>query len=220
MASVSPGGRPGRLITLEGVEGAGKSTQAARLAAWLEARGVRVVATAEPDGTPLGAGIRRLLGTAGPVAPVTEALLFVASRAEHVRAVLRPALAAGAVVVCDRFVDSTLAYQGHGRGVALERLAELNRLATDGLVPDLTIVLDLDAAEGLRRARARRGAAPDGDPFERLALEFHERVRKGYWAIRDREPERVVVVDAQRPEAVVARDLAGLAARRLGLPGP
>jgi dTMP kinase len=220
MASVSPAGRPGRLITLEGVEGAGKSTQAARLAAWLGARGLRVVATAEPDGTPLGAGIRHLLGTAGPVAPITEALLFVASRAEHVRGVVRPALAAGAVVVCDRFVDSTLAYQGHGRGLALDRLAELNRLATDGLVPGLTIVLDLDVAAGLRRVRARRGAAPDADPFERLGLEFHERVRKGYWAIRDREPERVVVVDAERPEAVVAHEIARLAAGRLGLAAP
>lgn len=217
MASVSPDGRGGRLITVEGVEGAGKSTQAARLAAWLGTRGVRVVATAEPDGTRLGAGIRHLLGAAGPVAPVTEALLFVASRAEHVRTVIRPALAAGAVVVCDRYVDSTLAYQGHGRGLALDLVAGLNRLAADGVVPSLTIVLDLDVAEGLRRVRARRGAEPDADPFERLSLEFHERVRKGYWAIRDREPERVVVVDAQRPEAVVAREIAALVAGRLGL---
>jgi dTMP kinase len=217
MASVHVEGPRGRLVTLEGVEGAGKSTQAERLCAWLAGRGVRVVATAEPDGTPLGAGVRRLLGEVGALAPVTEALLFAASRAEHVRAVIRPALAAGAVVVCDRFVDSTVAYQGYGRGVPQDVVAAVNRVATAGLVPDLTIVLDLDVAEGLRRVGSRRGDVAGADPFERLGLEFHERVRKGYWAIRGREPGRVVVVDAHRPEAMVAAEIATLVADRLGL---
>jgi len=218
MVAARPDGPRGRLITVEGVEGAGKSTQVEALRAWLEARGVSVLATAEPDGTPLGAHLRRVLGEVDRVTPLTETLLFAASRAEHVQRVIRPALAAGQVVLCDRFVDSTVAYQGYGRGVSLETIAQLNRLAADGLWPDLTLVLDLDVAEGLRRVRARRGALAASDPFERLAVEFHERVRKGYWAIRDREPERVVLVDTDRSKGVVAAEIAALVSGRLGLP--
>ena len=220
MAAARPDGPRGRLITVEGVEGAGKSTQIEHLRSWLTARGVSVVRTAEPDGTPLGARLRQVLGEVDRVAPVTEALIFAASRAEHVQGVVRPGLDAGHVVLCDRYVDSTIAYQGYGRGLALETIAQLNRLATDGVMPDLTLVLDLDVAEGLRRARARRGALAACDPFERLALEFHERVRKGYWAIRDRDPDRVVLVDADRPVEVVAAAIAALVARRLGLAPP
>jgi dTMP kinase len=220
MAAARPDGPRGRLITVEGVEGAGKTTQVEALRAWLVERGVSVVATAEPDGTPLGAGLRRVLGEVDRVAPLTEALLFAASRAEHVQRVIRPALAAGQVVLCDRYVDSTVAYQGYGRGVALETVAQLNHLATGGVTPDLTLVLDLDVAEGLRRARARRGAAAACDPFERLAIEFHERVRKGYWAIRDREPARVTLVDADRAQRLVAAEIAALVGRRLGLESP
>jgi dTMP kinase len=220
MAAASPSSPPGRLITLEGVEGAGKSTQVEALRRWLEARGVSVLATAEPDGTPLGAGLRRLLGDMDRVTPATEALLFAASRAEHVARVIRPALAAGQIVLCDRYVDSTVAYQGYGRGVPLEIIAQLNRVATAGVMPDLTLMLDLDVAEGLRRVRARGGALAACDPFERLALEFHERVRKGYWAIRDREPERVSVIDADRAPGVVADEIAAVVARRLELPWP
>jgi dTMP kinase len=217
MAAARPDGPRGRLITVEGVEGAGKSTQVEGLRAWLAERGVPVVATSEPDGTPVGATLRRVLGEVDRVAPLTEALLFAASRAEHVQRVIGPALAAGQIVVCDRYVDSTVAYQGYGRGLSLETIAQLNQLATDGLMPDLTLVLDLDVAEGLRRARARRGARAACDPFERLALEFHERVRKGFWAIRDREPERVIVVDADRPRPVVAADIVRHVSHRLGL---
>jgi dTMP kinase len=220
MAGVRPAGSRGCLITLEGVEGAGKSTQLDSLRAWLAGRGLAVVTTAEPDGTPLGAGLRRLLGEVDRVAPVAEALLFAASRAEHVRRVIRPALAAGQVVLCDRYLDSTVAYQGHGRGLPLEVIAHLNQLATDGVVPDLTLVFDLDVAEGLRRVRARQGALAACDPFERLAIEFHERVRKGYWAIRDREPDRVVLIDADRPEAAVAAEVRTVVARRLGVAPP
>src|SRR5437867_121629 len=174
MAAGSRSGPSGRLITIEGVEGAGKSTQVTRLAAWLEDEGYRVCATSEPDGSPVGLHLRQLLGTLPAVDPLTEAFLFAASRAEHVRRVIRPSLAAGAIVLCDRFADSTLAYQGHGRGVPLDTIAALNRLATDGLAPDLTILLDLDVAEGLERVRRRRGTgrgAPT-DPFEGLGLEF------------------------------------------------
>jgi dTMP kinase len=146
-------------------------------------------------------------------------LLFVAARAEHVRRVVRPALDRGETVVCDRYGDSTTAYQGYGRGVALELIDTLNRLATDGLRPDLTVVLDLDVAEGLRRIACR---GPDGpgegpDPFERLPLDFHERVRKGYRAIHEHEPGRVVLVDADRPAEAVAAEVRELVAVRFGL---
>ena len=214
----------GRLISVEGIEGAGKSSQVERLGAWLRTRGLRVVTTTEPDGTPLGARVRRLLGELAALDPLAECLLFAAARAEHVRRVIRPALDGGAVVICDRYVDSTAAYQGYGRGVPLELVAELNRVATDGLAPALTIVLDLDVAEGLRRARARGPTLPasrrgdlDSDPFERLGLDFHERVRKGYQAIHEREPERVVLIDAARPEAAVAAAVRAAVAARLGL---
>jgi dTMP kinase len=220
MVAARPDGPRGRLITVEGVEGAGKSTQVAILRAWLAGRGVSVLTTSEPDGTPLGANLRHVLGEVDRVSPLTETLLFTASRAEHVRQVVQPALAAGQVVLCDRYVDSTVAYQGYGRGLSLETVGQLNRLATDGLMPDLTLVLDLDVAEGLRRVRARRGALAACDPFERLAIEFHERVRKGYWAIRDREPDRVALIDADRAQTVVAADIAVLVARRLGLDPP
>src|SRR5262249_50062579 len=147
MVAARPDGPRGRLITVEGVEGAGKSTQVETLRAWLVARGVSVLATAEPDGTPLGAGLRRGRGEVDPVPPWPAALLFAASRAEHVQRVIRPALTASQLVLCDRYVDSTVAYQGYGRGVSLETVAQLNRLATDGVLPDLTLVLDLDVAE-------------------------------------------------------------------------
>lgn len=205
-----------RLITIEGVEGAGKSTQVALLADWLRTRGQAVVATAEPDGTPLGVEVRRVLGAVSPLEPLTEALLFAAARVEHVRHVIRPALARGAVVLCDRYTDSTVAYQGAGRGVPLDLIATWNRAATGGLVPLLTLVLDLDVGEGLRRARAR-GAGADPDPFERRELEFHERVRKAYWALQAREPDRVQLIDAGRPPAAVAAEVRARVAARLGL---
>jgi dTMP kinase len=216
-------GLAGRFITFEGVEGAGKSTQMARLASWLEAQGTPVRATSEPDGSPLGPWVRRVLAERSPLDPLTECFLFATARAEHVRRVVRPALDRGAVVLCDRYADSTVVYQGHGRGVPLEVVAELNRLATDGLAPDLTLVLDLDAAEGLRRAHGRTdppASAPPAagaDPFERLGLEFHERVRKGYHAIHEREPARVEVVDASRPAAAVAAAIRAVVSARFGI---
>ncbi|HEV8306356.1 MAG TPA: dTMP kinase [Methylomirabilota bacterium] len=210
----------GRLITVEGVEGAGKSTQVARLAAWLEGLGVRLATTSEPDGSPLGPWVRQLLAERSPLDPVTECFAFALARAEHVRRVIRPALDGGAVVVCDRYADSTVAYQGYGRGVPLDVIAGLNRVATDGLVPDLTIVLDLDVAEGLRRARGRpHDAALSPDPFERLGLEFHERVRKGYRAIHEREPARVELVDAHQPAEALAEAIRVVVAARFGRGG-
>jgi dTMP kinase len=225
-------GRGGCFITFEGVEGAGKSTQMARLAAWLEARGATVLATSEPDGSPLGPWVRRVLAERSPLDSLTECFLFATARAEHVRRVIRPALDRGAVVLCDRYADSTVVYQGDGRGVPLEIVTELNRLATDGLIADLTLVLDLDAAEGLRRAHGRtdlssgaespasavRTPAAEGpDPFERLGLEFHELVRKGYHAIHEREPTRVELVDASRPAVEVAAAIRAIVSARFGL---
>jgi dTMP kinase len=207
----------GRFITVEGVEGAGKSTQVAHLARWLRACGHEVYTTSEPDGSPLGPSVRRLLAERSPLDPLTECFLFATARAEHVRRVVRPALERGTVVVCDRYTDSTVAYQGYGRGVPLEVVGELNRLATDGLVPDVTLVLDLDVAEGLRRVRERPDEPLGPDPFERLGLEFHERVRKAYRDIQEREPDRVELVDAREPEAAVAATIRRVVARRLGL---
>lgn len=223
----TPPAAGGRLITIEGVEGAGKSTQMARLAAWLETRGLAVVATSEPDGSPLGPWVRQVLAACCPLEPLTECFLFTTARAEHVRRVIRPALERGAIVLCDRYADSTVAYQGYGRGVPVEVITELNRLATDGLRPHFTLVLDLDPGDGLRRVRGRPAALPaapagdrEADPFERLGLEFHERVRKGYRAIQEREPGRVALLDgAGSPDAVAAAVRAVVAAR-LGLGGP
>jgi dTMP kinase len=214
VSQVPPGGR---LITIEGVEGAGKSTQVGRLADWLRGAGCRVETTCEPDGAALGVEVRRLLAQHPALDPLAECLLFVAARAEHVRRVVRPWLDAGAIVLCDRFADSTVAYQGYGRGVPLEVVTGLNRIATDGLAPVLTIVLDLDVAEGLARVRGRGTA---GDPFEALGLEFHERVRKGYRAIHEREPDRVVLVDASGPPEAVAGAVRHAVAARLGVEAP
>jgi dTMP kinase len=205
----------GRFITIEGVEGAGKSTQMSRLAAWLSRRGVSVVTTSEPDGSPLGPWVRQVLAGASGLDPLSECFLFATARAEHVRRAIRPGLDRGAVVLCDRYADSSVAYQGYGRGVPLEVVAELNRLATDGLVPDLTLVLDLDVVEGLRRVRGRSEGL---DPFEQLGVEFHERVRKGYRALHEREPARVELIDATGAEEAVAAAIRRAVGARFGLP--
>jgi dTMP kinase len=145
---------------------------------------------------------------------LSECLLFATARAEHVRRVIRPALDRGAVVLCDRYADSTVAYQGYGRGVPLEVVGELNRLATDGLVPDLTLVLDLDVIEGLRRVRGRSEGL---DPFEQLGADFHERVRKGYRALHEREPGRVELIDAAGSEEAVAAAIRAVVRARFDL---
>lgn len=183
----------GVFVTLEGGEGCGKSTQAARLVTALEAAGVDVRFLREPGGTVLGERLREILldvRYAG-MSPRAELLLYEAARAQLVDDVIGPALDAGAVVVCDRFYDSTTAYQGHARGLGAEAVRIHNAFATDGLVPDVTLVLDIDAAHGLVRA-----VGEGADRLESEALEFHERVRQGFLAIARDEPGRVRVIDA------------------------
>jgi dTMP kinase len=188
---------PGLFITFEGGEGTGKSTQIARLAARLRPRGLEPVITREPGGTPLAERIRTLLlETSPPPAALAEALLMEAARAELVAAVIRPALAAGRVVLCDRYDDSTLAYQGAGRGLDATMLRELNRVATGGLVPALTLLFDLDPAAGLAR---RAGAGEATNRLDREPSDFHARVRARYLELAAAEPARFVVLNASLP---------------------
>jgi len=193
----------GFFITLEGPEGAGKTTQLARLAERLAAAGLAVARTREPGGTPAGEAIRRLLldPREAPLQPVTEALLFCAARSELVADLVRPALASGQVVLCDRYADATFAYQGHGRGLALDQLRAVNAVATGGLVPDLTLLLDLPVELGLAR-RKRDGG--DWNRFDADSLAFHQRVREGYRALAAAEPARWRIVDAGGEPDVVA----------------
>jgi dTMP kinase len=208
-------GAPGRFITLEGGEGAGKSTQIARLADWLKARGRDVVTTREPGGAPGAEMIRKLL-VEGPTERwdgTTEALLHFAARRDHLRATVWPALERGAWVVSDRFADSTRAYQGYGHGLDLESLDRLYEVAVDGFHPDLTIILDLPVEAGLARAAARRGTETR---YESLPRDFHERVRQGFLEIAKNEPKRCAVVDASKDIDGIAQAIARAVAERLG----
>lgn len=203
----------GLFISFEGPEGAGKSTQLARLAARLEALGWAVTVTREPGGTPLGTQVRgALLDPDLSISPLAEFLLYSASRAQLVRDVLTPALAAGHVVLCDRFFDSSLAYQGGGRGLDDAFLTRVTREVTGGLVPDLTLLLDLDPAAGLARA-AGRGAP---DRLERADLAFHQRVRARFLALAAAEPGRFAVLEAGATADAVEAQVWGLVEARLG----
>jgi dTMP kinase len=207
-ASVSP--RLGLLITLEGPDGAGKSVQAGQLAERLVASGRHVLLTREPGGTPLGERIRQVLldVDAGARDPLADAMLFNAARRQLVADVLRPALADGLVVICDRFTDSTLAYQGYGAGAPLDALATLADLSTDGLRPDRTVLLDLPVEAGL--ARRRGGDAAQLTRFELDAQHdraFHERVRRGFLELAADEADRWRIVDASRDPAAVGADV-------------
>jgi dTMP kinase len=190
----------GIFVSLEGPEGGGKSTQAARLAQRLRSLGHEVVAVREPGGTPIGESIRGLLQREGePIQPETEALLFAASRAQLVRCLVRPALERGACVICDRFADSTTAYQGYGRGLGLDFIRELNRFAVDGAWPDLTVLLDVETGIGVNRI-AERNLRDNArhDRIENEERSFHERVRQGFLLLAARSPDRFRVVDASR----------------------
>src|SRR5215468_9963690 len=194
-----------KLITFEGIDGCGKSTQMRLLEQYLTERGVPVVSTREPGGTELGRKIRSALldGGKGSVEPLAELLLYAADRAQHVSRVIMPALAEGKVVLSDRFYDATTVYQGYARGFDLKLVNQLNELATGGLKPDLTLLFDLDVETGLKRTW-RRGdetgsASARPDRLDQEPVEFHERVRRAYLEIAAREPERFRVISAAGP---------------------
>lgn len=187
---------PGRFITLEGIEGAGKSTVARIVCDWLKARGIAVRLTREPGGTPLAERVRQVVLERGSeqLSPATETLLMFSARGIHLENLIRPALAAGEWVVCDRFTDATRAYQGAGRGVSSELIETLATAVHGNLRPDCTLLLDLPPAVGLARARQRSGLA--ADRFEAEQEEFFERVRAAYLQIAKAEPDRITVIDA------------------------
>ena len=190
----------GVFITFEGIEGSGKSTQIVLLANYLTAHAQGVTLTREPGGTDIGDQVRKILLDPANTAlhPGAELLLYAAARAQHLEELVRPALEAGRIVLCDRFSDATLAYQGYGRGLDVDMIRALDRMVTAGLRPDLTVLLDIDAGAGLARARGRnssRGLEAEAR-FENEDLAFHERVRRGYLALAKSEPDRFRVVPA------------------------
>ena len=196
---------PGLFVTLEGIEGSGKSTQADRLRESLEAEGFSVVRTREPGGTPFAEQIRKLVLNLGeePVFPETELLLFLAARAQHVRGLIAPALAKGQVVICDRFTDATLAYQGSARNSGIEMVRRLNDWATGGLQPDRTFLIDLPVQEGIARSRKRQGNFGI-DRIEHEGPGFLEKVRQAYRTLADKEPERIRVLDGTESAEALA----------------
>jgi dTMP kinase len=199
----------GLFITLEGVEGSGKTTQAATLAEALRKEGRAVSVTHEPGGTRAGEAIRKIfLDPEVSLDVASELLLVLADRAQHVREKLRPGVEAGEIVISDRYSDSTVAYQGFGRGFDLPLLRQLNQLATTGLIPDLTIVLDCLAEVGLERTRARvKNKDHRFDRFESEMVEFHRRVREGFLATAKAEPNRVRIVDSQQSYESAAAEI-------------
>jgi dTMP kinase len=188
-------------VTLEGLDGSGKTTQARLLGTRLEAEGREVVLTREPGGTPLGEEIRDLVLHGGDVAPWAEAALYAASRAQHVEQLIRPALARGATVICDRYVDSSVAYQGIARGLGLERVLELNLAAVEGLMPDRTILLEIGVAE----AASRMGGGLDR--IEREGDSFRTRVADAYRELARRFPARYVTIDGTAPPEMIAEEI-------------
>ena len=206
--------RRGRFITLEGGEGAGKSTQARRLADWLREKGVDVVLTREPGGSPRAELLRELLlsGRVKPFGPDAEALIFAIARADHVAETIAPELATGTWVICDRFIDSTRAYQGSA-GASSERLDQLDEIAVGRLRPDLTLVLDLPPELGLQRIRGRNQPT---DRFETDGLAAHEARRGAFLAIAGAEPDRCVLIDAAVSETEIAEKIRSAVAERLG----
>jgi dTMP kinase len=210
----------GRFLTFEGGEGVGKSTQIRYLAARLESSGVAVMVTREPGGAPgllaQASALRQLLVEGEPDAwsPESEALLNYAQRVEHVRRVIKPALANGTWVLCDRFADSTMAYQGYGHRLGPDFVKKLHRLVLGSFAPDLTLVFDLPLEVGLKRALSRAGAETR---FERMGLEFHKRLRQGFRAIARQNPKRCRLVDASGDETTVAKRIERLVAIRFGV---
>ena len=200
----------GKLITIEGIEGAGKTSLIEGLKIFAESKGHHVTCTREPGGTKLGSSIRKLLldNHESPPSSLAEVLLFAADRAEHVEKLVRPSLAQGQLVICDRFIHSTLAYQGFGRGLDIELLNKLNLIATSGLKPDLTVLLDLKPETGLARARKRADQeSPESESgwtrFEQEELDFHQKLRDGFLELAKDSSQNIKIVDAQKSEAEV-----------------
>jgi dTMP kinase len=210
-------------ITLEGIEGCGKSTHLRLLSEWLEGQGVAHSVTREPGGTLIGANIRRLLLNSHDeeIDPLCELLLYLADRRQHVARLLEPGLSKGELILCDRYTDATLAYQGYGRGLSLAMLRQLNGLATGGLTPDLTLLFDCAPEDGLARARRRADDLAQGewreDRFELEEIEFHRRVRAGYLELAREEPGRISIIDSAPPLAEVQAAAVQVLAQRLGL---
>lgn len=205
---MSMGKKRALFITFEGVEGCGKTTQAELLKGYLEEKGYPTVLTREPGGTPIGEELRRmLLGNKGKeLSPWAELLLYLACRAEVLEKVIRPALERGRIVICDRFSDSTVAYQGYGKGIPLEAIHTLDGWVTGGLKPDITFLLDIPPEEGLERAR-KRGTGEDR--FEREGVDFHRRVRGGYMELALKDP-RIRVIDGRRSASLIHREICGI----------
>jgi dTMP kinase len=198
----------GTFITFEGIDGSGKSTQLRMLANFLRQNGCEVLTTREPGGTPVGNRLRAaLLDAHEEVDPLTELLVFAADRAQHVRRVLRPAIAAGQVVISDRYADATAAYQGAGRGFSRELIAEIIQLATEGLKPDLTVLFDLTVADSIARTRRRTNGASAGDRLDAEHSDFHERVREAYLEFAKAEPERFRILSTNQPQEQTQKQL-------------
>jgi dTMP kinase len=204
---IDPPPSRGKFITLEGGEGAGKSTQLAHILCFLRERGIEAIGTREPGGSPAAEALRKLLlsGRFEGLGPAAEAILFAAARIDHIDRKIAPALAAGKYVVCDRFADSTRAYQGMHKDLAPRFLRALERVSLGGLRPDLTLILDIPPAEGLARAARKRDQDQVPDRFEREDLQFHEGLRAAFLDIAAAEPERCAVIDALKPEEEVRK---------------
>ncbi|RCJ24662.1 dTMP kinase [Nostoc minutum NIES-26] len=200
----------GRFIVFEGVEGCGKTSQMQLCCQWLQSNGIPVAVTREPGGTELGLELRRLLlekSEDKPVAEVTELLLYAADRSQHVAQELKPNLAAGKYILCDRYTDSTIAYQGYGRGLNMSLIEQLNHIATGGLESDLTIWLDVDVEVGLAR---KRGSETKLDRIEQEAIAFHRRVQQGYAELAASYPFRIVRVDGSLSKEAVQQNIQGI----------
>lgn len=206
-----------RFVSFEGGDGAGKSTQIVALERYLTGHGRSCLVTREPGGTAIGLMIRNLLLKGGPqeIASSTELFLYLADRAQHVNEIILPAIHAGQIVLCDRFTDSTVAYQGYGRGIDLELLTKFNGFAVGAMKPDLTFLLDCPVKIGLGRTRGRLNLDERQDRFEGETIAFHERIRGGFLTMAAAEPERFRIIDSSRPQDDVAREIQSIADREI-----
>lgn len=210
----------GYFVTFEGGEGAGKSTQVHRLCEYLRGHGREVILTREPGGTLEAERIRDLLvrNDGGQWSPLEECLLLFAARSHHIRTLIKPSVEAGKIVICDRFTDSTRAYQGYGLGVDMQKIESLNETVIEGFKPDLTFVLDIDVRAGLARSTDRLAAeSSNEDRYERLDLDFHQKLRQGFLNMAEQEPARFCIIDADRSEDEIANEITNELDKRMGI---